>query len=370
MKILHVYDEFPKTYQHYLLEPLKQFRQFEYSRVLTFEHCEEADHVVISERGMDMFQRLLFKLGLTKYKNSFEKVAYQFDIVHIHHSYLFPKLIPLLTKRKSKTKFIITLRGADTYLKPWIDNRWKKFYSESGNQIDRFVVVSNHQKDYLSSRWNIHPGRIDVVPVSMTLKPLTLSKRAAPESELKIISSFRFTWEKNIEGNLRVIKVLKERGVNVKYTICGDGLDIGMVYYFIDRYNLHDIVKLEGKVNPEEYMCILSHHNIYLQLSFSEALSASVIEAQGLGLPAIISDADGIPESILDKKTGFAVKDYNYEEAADKLMMLFEDKNRYELFSQAAILNVKENFSVEREIHRLKIIYDKVMINEQLSSSI
>lgn len=360
MKVLHVFHEYPKTYQHYLLKPLERLRRLSNSKVLTFDNASEADYNVISERGLDLLQRVKFKLKLSPYKTSFECIASKFDIVHIHHSHFFPKSIPFLTGRL-KQKVIITLRGADTYLKPFVQKRWLDFYNYYGNKIDCFITVSEHQRLFLVSNLNIHRDRISVVPVSMTLEKPTKRTGLAERSELKILSSFRLTWEKNIEGNLRVAKILKERGIKFHYTICGGGRDKSMILYFIKRYGLSKHVSLLGKIEAQDYIKVLAKNHIYLQLSFSEALSASVIEAQGYGLPAIVSDADGIPESIIDGKSGFVIRDYNYLNAANRIMELTSDDGLYNQFSSAALRNVKEKFTIKSEVNHLLSIYKSLM---------
>ena len=86
------------------------------------------------------------------------------QIVHLHHSFLF-KYFNEISKipNKNRPKLVVTLRGSDTYLRPWYDTRWLDFYKHNSKGIDAFVVMSNHQKRYLQ-KWGftITLGRINV----------------------------------------------------------------------------------------------------------------------------------------------------------------------------------------------------------------
>ena len=223
-------------------------------------------------------------------------------------------------------------------------------------------MQSEQQGHYLNQYHAISNSRISKSAVSFTLDKQFYKKAIDTTigTCVHILSAFRFTWEKNIEGNLRVVRILKDRGLNVTYTICGDGDDLSMLKYFVRRYNLESNVQLMGRVSPQAYCEILENNSIFLQLSFSEALPASVIEAQGFGIPAIVSDAGGMPEAIVDGKTGYIVNDYDYVEAANKIMVLMNDKDLYESFSAEAIENVKTKFTVKCEIDRVMSVYDKL----------
>lgn len=283
------------------------------------------------------------------------------DVVHLHHSFLF-KYFGGISKINSKKrpKIIVTLRGSDTYLRPWYDERWLNFYMNSSDKIDAFVVMSEHQKKYLQ-KWGVAEDKIKVIPASIKSRPS--EPKELKSGVIKIVSSFRMTWEKNIEGNLRVIRHLIDKGYKVNYDIYGRGHDIGELYFMIDKYNLHDDVSIKGKVENNEYLNLLKCYDFYLQLSKSESLSISTVEAQSLGLPAIISDSRGMPETILEGKSGFSVPFTETEAAAKKLSELIENKDVYVQFSKAAIKNANSKFTNKVEVDSYINLYKSLTEN-------
>ena len=96
-----------------------------------------------------------------------------------------------------------------------------------------------------------------------------------------------------------------------------------------------------------------------MQLSISESLGMSVVEAQSLGIPCIVSSSGGLPEVVINKKTGF-VSEYNdYVNLVFEMLKLKNDKEKYFQFSKEAIQFVNENYSSEIEIQKLLDLYSE-----------
>lgn len=283
------------------------------------------------------------------------------DVLHIQDSFLHRKAYGLLDRPLDKRpKIVITLRGSDTYVKPWVMARWKDFYMTYGPKVDAFVVMSTHQKQYLNSKWGIANEKIHVIPISLNINKAQKPKQCDANT-INIASAFRMCWEKNIEGNLYVIKLLKDKGLNVRYDLYGDGPDAGQVHYLIDKYDLQDCVTYHGRVDHARLKENLSRSDFYLQLSHSESLGMSVIEAQALGLPAVVTDSGGLPEVILSGESGFTVTPNQYLKAAELIEQLWRNHDQYLAFSKAAITFSDQHFKVENEVNQLISLYKSLV---------
>ncbi len=352
----------PNVYQNYLNLLLEKIKNVLDLQTLTYVDSSDSDIVIKSYGLSDNFQRLLFKIGFSKLKSLDIKVMNKYDIVHIQHSYLWAKIIPLITQ-KNRPKIVITLRGGDTYMRPWLMKSWRKFYKESNNNIDAFITMSNHQKKYLT-RWGVDENKIHVIPISHGYYS-TAQPKYPNNNTLKLVSAYRMTWEKNIEGTIRFAMSLKEKNIPFIYDIYGDGADISQLYYLIDRFGLGSNINVKGKIDNLELKSNLVNYDFFVQLSISESLSASVIEAQSKGVPCIISNSDGLPEAVIQNKSGI-IGDYDQiEYIAHECIRIFNDKDLYFSFSDNAIKNANENFSVEKETERLIKLYESLIINYQ-----
>lgn len=358
MKIIYVYDRFPSVYQNYLIQLVESLKKSIDLKTLVYDKNPNSDFSIRSYSFKDSFFRFLYKLKLSKYTSYDISLFNKFDIIHLQHSYLWPKIISILSQQ-DRPKIVITLRGGDTYLKPLMSDRWSFFYKEYGNKIDAFIVMSQHQKKYLI-RWGVPADKISVIPISFGLSSKAHPKYPNPEV-LKLVSAFRMTWEKNIEGTLRFAKILKERSIPFQYDIYGDGSDISQLYYFIDRFDLNGFVNVKGKINNDTLRKSLVQYDFFVQLSFSESLGMSVIEAQSVGLPCVISNSGGLPEAVLENETAL-VGDFNeLDTLVGYTVNLWKNKELYYSYSERAIQNANEKFTMDKEIERLSVLYDALM---------
>jgi len=361
MKLLYVYDKMPKTYQTYLKHLLEALKNKIGAKVLVYDNDNTADYKIYPKGLKIMFFRLFSMLKVFQLQPLDLRIMSKFDIIHLQHSFLYPKCNYYYSPGIKRPKIVVTLRGGDTYIKPWVFPWWKEFFEVKSEFIDAFITVSEHQKEYLQ-KWGVSKDKIHVVPVSFGSKSLTEPKYPSKKI-IKIVSAFRMCWEKNIDGNLKVIKFLKEQGYNVEYDIFGDGSDRGQLFYLIDKYNLEEVVNVHGKIENNIFKNKLSGFDFYLQLSLSEALGASVIEAQSMGIPAIISNVGGLPETILQEKSGFCIDSNDSHQAANHIIDLFKNREQYYHFSTRAIQYSNQNFTITNEFEKLNDLY-KSLLND------
>ena len=355
MKILYIYEKMPSTYQQYLSNLLLLVKESLDVKTLAYSKKKKSDYAIHTYGFQDYFQRFLYKLNLTKYKTLDIKVFYQFDIIHLQHSFLFNKIKPLLSNAK-KPKMVITLRGGDTYVKPWTSQSWVNFYNNS-EHVDAFITMSEHQKQYLHQNWNVPLSKIHVIPISFG-NHSNAQQKYPNTRKLKLVSAFRMTWEKNIEGTVQFAKILKDKNINFQYDIYGDGEDMGQLYYLVDRYDLTQHIAIKGKVDNDVLKSKLVDYDFFVQLSFSEAFPTSVLEAQSLGLPCVVSDSGGLPEAVLKNKTAIVCDYSENEKMVQKCLEIWNDKELYFEYSKNAIEYVNTNFTLRHEQERLTKLYN------------
>lgn len=367
INIIQLFESYPLFYQPYIPPVVEEIKRNGVIKlqINAFKGKSSGEVKIIPKYYRRKFIELFYKLrNKTSVSLNYAEIKYinqKVDVVHLQHSFLFPKIKGLLELPKlERPKVIITLRGGDTYVKPWVSEKWRKFYKDDGGKVDAFITMSQHQKKYLHEKWGVNKSIIHVIPISFgDSKPMQLKE--PNEKVLKVVSVFRMCWEKNIEGNLRVIQHLKNKGLPVQYDLYGGGPDAGQVMYLMDKYDLQDCVTYHGKVENKILKLQLPKSDFFLQLSHSEALPTSVIEAQSYGLPAIVSNSDGLPEAIVNGKSGYCVSPNDTIKAANVIESLWKDKVNYSRFSQAAISNSHNNFSNEREADQLCKLYVNII---------
>lgn len=364
IKLAYIFEPYPIFYQPYITHLIDKIGQHE-NIDLSLKAFQDVGGKTEDVEFFPNHRRNIYKLPYL-FSKYYKKLTYpeirmlKYDIIHLQHSFLFTKIAALLMLPKAeKPKIIITLRGSDTYIKPWISQEWIDFYKKGSENVDAFITMSHHQKKYLQ-KWDVPAHKIHVIPISLS-ETTTAMARNPNAKELKIVSIFRMQWEKNIDGNLRLIQELKSIGIPVKYDIYGDGRDIGQLFYLIDKYNLGNCVTIHGRKENELIKANLPKYDFILQLSHSESLGMTVIEAQACGVPGIVSDVGGLVEIIKDGENGIVVKNNDIGYAVNSIIKLWQSRESYYKKSENAIVNAKENFNLNREADKLIGLYQNLL---------
>ena len=86
--------------------------------------------------------------------------------------------------------------------------------------------------------------------------------------------------------------------------------------------------------------------DIYLQTSTYEGLPVAVLEAQALGLPAVVTNAVGNRSSIVDGVTGFISSTDSVSECVEKLRRLIEQPKLRTTMGTSARERIETEFNV------------------------
>jgi glycosyltransferase involved in cell wall biosynthesis len=93
-------------------------------------------------------------------------------------------------------------------------------------------------------------------------------------------------------------------------------------------------VRFVGHVERVERL--LTRSRVFLLTSRSEGLSIAMIEAMIAGAVPVVPDVGDLSELVIDGKTGWCVQSGNFEEYADKICALLDDRNLWEKMSREA----------------------------------
>lgn len=117
----------------------------------------------------------------------------------------------------------------------------------------------------------------------------------------------RLHWKKGYPLMLHALSKLKAEGLDFTYRIVGEGEDREQIVYLTHALGLTGHVELLGRKSHPETIRLMGECDLYLQYSVQEGFCNSVLEAQLLGKPCIVSDAEGLSENVLHGRTGWVV---------------------------------------------------------------
>ena len=163
---------------------------------------------------------------------------------------------------------------------------------------------------------------------------------------------------------LLAVNFLKEKGINTRLRIVGDGpaAEMAKLKELSRKLNISANVHFEGF--REDINSVFFSSDATLVCSRQEAFGRVAVESMAAGTPVIGTNTGGLPEVVEDRITGFLYPPGDIPSLAEKIQTLLNNPSLYNSFSAAGYLSVYKKFTKQRYVTELeKIIRETVHNN-------
>jgi colanic acid/amylovoran biosynthesis glycosyltransferase len=176
-----------------------------------------------------------------------------------------------------------------------------------------------------------------------------LNQKRLKNNLVKIVSVGRLHWIKGFEQVLEALGKLKKEGVNFEYCIIGQGPEEEKLVFLSHFYGIQRNVKFLGLMKTSEIRQQLERANLYVQTSWAEGFSNSTMEAQAIGLPAIVTPISGMKELIFHEETGYIAASHSSNDILQGFKWYFSlSEDAKMILAKKANQKVKDNFSMDQ----------------------
>lgn len=301
--------------------------------------------------------------GLWQQKNTID--LSEFDFVYVH----FPELcIPFAFPfKKIKIAFHLhgTIREAATKSRyGWIRN---PFFAKMFYQVNKWIIgksdivftISQEGLDLIKSIFPEKEHYFQRVPVMIDTSvfcPLNhrnelRKKYGFKPNEKIIIFTGRAEPKKKIDLLIKYLYLLSPEISNLRLVVAGSGSDYDRLVKIAHDLKIADRVKFWGEVEHDTVLPeILNCADVYaFTSSIGEGFPASIVEALACGIPVLSHDLGDINKVINNGKTGYLLKDGDFQDFKEKLYLVFENQNE---LSKNAFLQAQE-YSLQNVSHRI-----------------
>lgn len=255
-------------------------------------------------------------------------------------------------------RMAVSIRGYDISIHPLKD---PGCFSLLWQRIDRLHYISDAL--YRKALADGLPGAVQAVRIEPAADTGILSfvRKPSPPSEgfTRFMTIGRLTWKKGYVQTLTALAALKSAGHRFSYRIVGEGDGLEEVLYMRRALGLEAEVVLEGRKSHAETLDMLMDCDIYLQYSVQEGYCNAVVEAQLLARPCIVSDAEGLPENVLDGVTGWVVPMNDPQRLQERIreVVALGDEGRARI-GQAASERIASSYSLETQLAKFVRFYE------------
>jgi trehalose synthase len=277
------------------------------------------------------------------------------DCVIVHD----PQPLPLIKFNRKKQPWIwrchidITKPNKEiwSYIKPLI------------LRYDMMIISSKRFKksDLPLDQRIIHPSIDPLSPKNMDIPEDTSSKIfkkfGIPTDKPLITQVSRFDPWKDPEGILAVFEIVKEQ-VDCRlvycYNMAPDDPEGIRIYNKMEKrarkyLEKGDVLFVLGD-NQILVNTLQRKSSVILQKSIREGFGLTVAEAQWKGTPVVASKIGGIPEQVINNKTGFLVNPNDIAGCAEKVVTLLKDKKLAKEMGRQGKEFIRDNFLITRHL--------------------
>ena len=261
----------------------------------------------------------------------------------------------------------------------------KKIYNSIMLKGDAVIANSIYTAENISKIYGINKSKIDIIPRGVDVNNFKKSNinshdiakikenwKIFDKEKVIILLPARLTKWKGHEVAIEAINLLKGESFfkNIVCLFAGEQKNSEKYIHNLNRlissYSLEKKIRLIGKV---ENMPLAYHaSDVILSPSIEpEPFGRIPIEAQASGKIIISCDAGAVKDTIKSGKnfTGFKAIPNNSESLADKIKIALKMENEeIQGMQKRAIMNVKNNFSLESMCKKTLEVYNRLLISK------
>ena len=233
---------------------------------------------------------------------------------------------------------------------------------------DRLITISPRLREEIASYGVTKTSHIEIIPLGFELDAIKcLPKRGAFRTRLgltedaKLIAAVgRLVPIKNLHLFLNAAAKVHQQLPHIYFTLIGDGELRQELEAYAQKLGINDRVIFAGwrRDLPQIYADL----DAVVICSDNEGTPASLIEAMAAGCPVISTHVGGVPDIIIDGKTGRLVPPRDASSLAGAMLAIFQSPATTGQMAQQAREFALHNFNSQRLISDLDRLYKDLSI--------
>jgi len=250
------------------------------------------------------------------------------------------------------------------------DQFWVKQYQKAFEASDVVIGISNHICSKLE-RLGVDKEKIKLLHLGIEVSNFSYQKASNKvDGVIRCVHVGRLVEKKSPLNLVRAFKHatgIINQDFDLRLKIAGDGPLKNELQKEVKKLNLENQIDVLGAVSHSEVPKLLEEADIYTQHCVTasngdqEGQGVSFVEASATGLPIVATKHNGLPDVILDKKTGYLVEEGDYEAMGEKIAYLADNFEVREKFGQRGRKHIEENFSLLKQSRKAISTYKKTL---------
>jgi glycosyltransferase involved in cell wall biosynthesis len=309
--------------------------------------------------------------------------AQQCDIVHLHN---FSQFVPIIRAFNPSIKIVLQMHCE------WLTQLDRAMIERRLRKVDLTIGCSEYITEKIRRRFPQFADRCQTVFNGVDVSDFSENghRTTKEDGTQRLLSVGRVSPEKGVHVLLDAFQILAERYPLAQLDIVGskEQLPLDFLLSLSDDDTVTDLASFCDRGSRLSYFShlqrrldalgIASHvtfsgfvphvvkinhyrgADVYVQPSFSDAFPLPVLEAMASGLPVVATRVGGIPEAVVNGKTGLLVEPGDAPALAEAILRLVSDKDLRKAMGKAGRQRVLDLFSWEQIAKNLLCQYKSI----------
>ncbi|MGA1870998.1 MAG: glycosyltransferase [bacterium] len=290
-----------------------------------------------------------------------------FDIIHCHFGH--NGIIGALLKDIGvQGKIVTSFYGYD--LPTYAEKNNYKIYENLFHKGDIFIGICDHFKKSLVNL-GCNEKKIIIHHLGVDIQKFQFSIRNIKTGEpTRILTIGRLVEKKGLEFVIRALAKILQHNKSIRYLIAGEGPLEKELKRISLQLNVDHAIEFYGAIEQKEVIKLYKQAHIFILPSITvhygeqEGTPTVLMEAQSTGLPVISTYHSGIPEAIIDGKSGFLVPEKDIDALVEKLEYLIEHKESWPEMGKRGRKLIEEEYNIKNLVQKLIALYQNVVEQE------
>ena len=196
---------------------------------------------------------------------------------------------------KKIPKVIARYHRYDLYDQDIPGGEFQLFQERTLNSINKAIFISKHGKEYIRSKYNEFSHKLELSRLGV---PYRGKSQPSLDKTLRILTCSNFYAVKRI--HLLANALSKIEDINIEWSHIGGGTQKikNQVVKIVEEFPGNIIFNDVGRISNAQAMEYYCNNNIdlFINVSVSEGLPVSIMEAMSFGVPVIATDVGGTKE--------------------------------------------------------------------------
>lgn len=230
-----------------------------------------------------------------------------------------------------RVPYAIAIHGYDI-TREFRDEEYREQFVEIANaSLCRGIICASEYTKRLCVLAGVKADQCKVIRLDVDGQKIHREANLQKTKSASFVHFGRLTEKKHPIATFEAFRRVHEQLPDAEMTFIGDGPLRSELERRVNQAKLRGHVRLLGAMDQSDALKEVQRHWVFVQHSVTaksgdqEGFALSPAEAALMEMPVVSTLHNGIPEHVIEGKTGFLVREFDYESMADRMLGLATD---------------------------------------------